>query len=53
MTSPAKLAGLLTAAGVPAEQAVSIAITHRLVTFYLTPVLGFFSLNWLKEEGYL
>ncbi len=49
----ATMAGLLTAAGLPAEQSVSIAIVHRLVTSYLPPVLGFFSFNWLNEKGYL
>ncbi|MEL7207079.1 MAG: lysylphosphatidylglycerol synthase transmembrane domain-containing protein [Actinomycetota bacterium] len=49
----ATMSGLLTAAGLPAEQSVSIAIVHRVVTSYLTPVLGFFSLNWLQKEGHL
>jgi uncharacterized membrane protein YbhN (UPF0104 family) len=47
------MSGLLTAAGLPAEQAVAIAIVHRLVTAYLPPILGFFSFNWLTREGYL
>lgn len=49
----ATMSGLLTAAGLPAEQAVAIAIVHRLVTAYLPPILGFFSFNWLTREGYL
>jgi uncharacterized membrane protein YbhN (UPF0104 family)/tRNA A-37 threonylcarbamoyl transferase component Bud32 len=49
----ATMAGLLTAAGLPAEQSVSIAVVHRLVTAYIPPVLGYFSFNWLTREGYL
>ena len=33
--------------------AFSIATTYRVVTSYLPPVLGFFSLKWLKELGYI
>lgn len=49
----ATMTGLLTSVGLPASQAVTIAIVHRLVTSYLPPVLGFFSLRWLNKEGYL
>ena len=49
----ATMAGLLTAVGIPSEQAVAIAIIHRVMTAYLPPVLGFFSLRWLGREGYL
>jgi uncharacterized membrane protein YbhN (UPF0104 family)/tRNA A-37 threonylcarbamoyl transferase component Bud32 len=49
----ATMTALLTAVGIPAEQAVSIAIIHRVVTSYLPPVLGFFSLNWLTKQKYL
>jgi uncharacterized protein (TIRG00374 family) len=49
----ATMSGLLTAMGLPAEQSVSIAIVHRVVTAYIPPVIGFFSFNWLKDEGYL
>ncbi|MDH3706046.1 MAG: lysylphosphatidylglycerol synthase domain-containing protein [Acidimicrobiia bacterium] len=49
----ATMTALLTAIGVPSETAFSIAITHRLVTSYLPPVLGWFSYNWLVKEGYL
>ncbi len=49
----ATMSGLLTATGLPAEQSVSIAIVHRLVTAYLPPVIGFFSFNWLNDKGYL
>ena len=49
----ATMTGLLTACGLPTEQAVSIAIVHRVATSYLPPVVGFFSFNWLNREGYL
>lgn len=49
----ATMSGLLTAVGLPAEQAVTIAITYRMITAYLPPVLGFFSLRWLTDKGYL
>ncbi len=49
----ATMAGLLTAVGIPPEQAVSIAIVHRVVTAYLPPVLGFFSFNWLTKQKYI
>ena len=49
----ATMSGLLTAVGLPPEQAVTIAITYRMITSYLPPVLGFFSLRWLTDEGYL
>ena len=39
--------------GVPSEQAFSVAIVYRLITSYIPPILGFFSLNWLKDKGYL
>ena len=49
----ATMSALLTAVGVDAGISVSIAIVHRVVTSYLPPVLGFFSLNWLTKERYL
>jgi glycosyltransferase 2 family protein len=45
----AMLTGLLTAVGLPSEQAFAIAITYRVVTSYLPPVLGFFSMRYLTE----
>ena len=47
------MTALLTAVGIDPDLAVAIAVTHRLVTAYLTPVLGFFSFKWLTREGYL
>ena len=49
----ATMSALLTAVGVDPALSVSIAIIYRLITAYLPPVLGFFSLNWLTDEGYL
>ena len=49
----ATMTALLTGVGLPAEQAFSIAVTYRLVTSYLPPVIGFFSLNWMTEKGYI
>ena len=49
----ATMTALLTAVGVPSEQAFSVAIVYRLITSYIPPILGFFSLNWLKDKGYL
>ena len=49
----ATMSGLLAAVGLPPEQAVTIAITYRMITSYLPPVLGFFSLRWLTDRGYL
>jgi len=49
----AALTAGLTAIGIPAEIAAAAAITHRLVTSYLPPVVGFFSSRWLTEHEYL
>jgi uncharacterized membrane protein YbhN (UPF0104 family)/tRNA A-37 threonylcarbamoyl transferase component Bud32 len=49
----ATMSGLLVSVGLPSEQAVAIAITYRMITAYLPPVLGFFSLRWLTREGFL
>jgi uncharacterized protein (TIRG00374 family) len=49
----ATMSALLTAVGVDPVLSVSIAIVHRVVTSYLPPVIGFFSLNWLTDERYL
>jgi uncharacterized membrane protein YbhN (UPF0104 family)/tRNA A-37 threonylcarbamoyl transferase component Bud32 len=49
----ATMTALLTGLGMPSTEAFSIAITYRVLTSYLPPVLGFFSLNWLKEHSYI
>jgi glycosyltransferase 2 family protein len=43
----------LTSAGVPQEAAFAAVILCRLATFYLPPIWGFFSLNWLERNSYL
>jgi uncharacterized protein (TIRG00374 family) len=43
----------LVAVGVPEDVAFAAAITHRMVTFYLPPIWGYFSLRWLSSRGYL
>jgi uncharacterized protein (TIRG00374 family) len=43
----------LTAVGVPESVAFAAALTHRLCTFYLPPIWGYFSLRWLARKGYV
>jgi hypothetical protein len=38
---------------VPEDVAFAAAITHRMVTFYLPPIRGYFSLRWLSSRGYV
>jgi uncharacterized membrane protein YbhN (UPF0104 family)/tRNA A-37 threonylcarbamoyl transferase component Bud32 len=45
-------AGLITM-GVDESTAFAIAITQRLSTFYLPPIWGYFSLQWLIRKGYV
>jgi uncharacterized protein (TIRG00374 family) len=49
----AALAGGLVAMGVPEQVAFAIALTHRLCTYYLPPILGYFSLEWLRRKGHV
>jgi uncharacterized protein (TIRG00374 family) len=49
----ATMTALLTAVGVDPEIAFAVAITHRVITSYLPPVLGWFSFRWLTDNGYL
>jgi len=51
--SEAALTAGLTAMGVPPDQAIAAAITHRLVTSYLPPAFGYFASHWLTERDYL
>ena len=51
--SEAALTAGLTAVGVPPDQAIAAAITHRLVTSYLPPAFGYFASTWLTERDYL
>ena len=47
--SPPVLIGL----GVGQSTAFAIAITHRLITYYLPPIWGYLSLRWLTHKGYV
>jgi uncharacterized membrane protein YbhN (UPF0104 family) len=49
----AALTAGLTAMGVDESSAFAIAITQRLCTFYLPPIWGYFSLQWLSQKGYV
>ena len=43
----------LTAVGVDPTIAFAAALTHRLCTYYLPPIGGYFSLRWLGRRGYV
>ena len=32
---------------------IRAAVTHRLVTFYLPPIWGWFAMHWLTKRGYV
>ncbi|HEY4349256.1 MAG TPA: lysylphosphatidylglycerol synthase transmembrane domain-containing protein, partial [Gaiellaceae bacterium] len=49
----AALAGGLVAMGVHESVAFTIALTHRLCTYYLPPIWGYFSLEWLRHKGHV
>ena len=49
----AALTAGLTAFGVPPPTAAAAALTHRLVTFYLPPIWGWFAFRWLTRHDYL
>ena len=41
----------LTLAGVPEDVAIGATVLYRLVTAYLPPIWGWFSLAWLRRHG--
>lgn len=41
------------AIGIPEELAFAIAITYRMVTFYVPPVVGVFAFRWLQRQRFL
>jgi uncharacterized protein (TIRG00374 family) len=43
----------LAALGVPSADAMSVAITFRLVTFYLPPIWGSIAMRWLRGHAYV
>jgi uncharacterized protein (TIRG00374 family) len=49
----AVIAGALVAAGVDQSVAYPATIMYRIVTFFLPPIWGYFSLRWLESNGYI
>ncbi len=43
----------LVAVGTPEATALAAALIHRLLTYYLPPVWGFFALRWLGRHGFV
>ena len=49
----AAISAALITMGVDESTAFAIALTQRLSTFYLPPIWGYFSLQWLIRKGYV
>ena len=49
----ASLTAGLVAVGVDDSTAFAIAFTHRLCTYYLPPIWGYFSMRWLSRGAYI
>jgi len=49
----AGMIGGLTAVAVPQEEAVAATLTARMMTAYLPPIWGWFSLRWLRAHDEL
>ena len=43
----------LTAFGVPPAIATAAVLTDRMITAYIPPVFGYFSINWMTKHDYL
>ena len=43
----------LVAVGVPQADALSAVLAYRMITFYLPPLWGYFTLRWLRTHDYL
>ncbi len=43
----------LVSAGLPEEIALAVVILHRLASFYVPPIWGFFALRWLGRNNYI
>ena len=43
----------LVAVGIDDSTAFAIAFTHRLCTYYLPPIWGYFSMQWLRGKAYI
>jgi uncharacterized membrane protein YbhN (UPF0104 family) len=52
-TAEASLTAGLVAMGVVNSTAFAIAFTHRLCTYYLPPIWGYFSMQWLQRKAYI
>jgi uncharacterized membrane protein YbhN (UPF0104 family)/tRNA A-37 threonylcarbamoyl transferase component Bud32 len=52
-TAEASLTAGLVAMGIDDSTAFAIAFTHRLCTYYLPPIWGYFSLHWLERKAYV
>ena len=49
----ASLTAGLVAMGVDEPTAFAIAFTHRLCTYYLPPIWGYFAMRWLGRKAYI
>jgi len=49
----AALTGALTGFGVASAPALAGVLVYRGVTFVLPPIVGFFTLRWLRKRGYV
>ena len=49
----ASLTAGLVAVGVDDSTAFAIAFTHRLCTYYLPPIWGYASMQWLRRRAYI
>jgi len=45
--------GGLVVIGIPYAAALAVALTYRMVTFYLPPIWGWYAMRTLKQEEYL
>ncbi|MFL5576113.1 MAG: lysylphosphatidylglycerol synthase domain-containing protein [Gemmatimonadaceae bacterium] len=52
-TAEASLTAGLVAMGVDSSTAFAIALTHRLCTYYLPPIWGYVSMQWLRRHAYI
>jgi uncharacterized membrane protein YbhN (UPF0104 family) len=52
VTEAALTAGFV-AIGVDEATALSAAITYRVLTYYIPPVIGFGAFRWLQRQRYL
>jgi uncharacterized membrane protein YbhN (UPF0104 family) len=48
----AALVGGLTAFGIAPTPALAAVLVFRGITFAIPPIIGFFTLRWLRAKGY-